>query len=189
LPERLLLPAFGVILFLWPKARSRYVKWASEPPRPPRPVWHVAIGWLSLYCAFVGLYGLAITYPMDLAYAGTLSPPNLPGLVVTLLPDIAMAAMAIPAVATLKRRPSCRILNIVFASLVIASLAELFDAPMTVPNGFRWLGAVRMLGVFFVFYAVVLLVWFNRPSVRKRIAGWRKQTAEGKLAADERANP
>jgi hypothetical protein len=189
----LLLPA-GVLYFaLSGQARRQFRQWAQAAPSA-QPVWPVVIGWVSMYHAviamFVVLAHIGDNY-VNLDLAPFWDPAFWNVLAITLaLPSLANAALVVPAIALLKRRPSAGRLHIAGAMLVlVALLAEpLVYCLDTGASLDRW-ASVHSLSslISSIVYPVFLVSWFLRSAVERQVAQWRRPEAQAAIPAENNA--
>jgi hypothetical protein len=188
--QDLLLPA-GVLYFaLRGQTRRQFRQWAQGAPSDAQPVWPVAIGWLSMYHAVTAMFILLANIGDDYVYldqAPFWDPRfwNVPAIIMT-LPFLANAALVVPAIALLRRRPNAGQLHIAGALLVlVAVLAEpLVYCLETGASLGRWASIHSFFHLISsIVYPVFLVSWFLRSAVERQVAQWRGPDALGIIPA------
>jgi hypothetical protein len=177
--QDLLLPA-GVMYFaLRGQTRRQFRQWAQGAPSTAQPVWPVAIGWVSMYHAVIAMFGLLAHIGDEYVYldwAPFWDPGfwNVPAIILA-LPSLARAALVVPAIALLKRRPNAGRLHIAGALMVLAALlAEpLIYCLDTGASLGRWASVHSFSNLISsIVYPVFLVFWFLRSAVERQVAQW-----------------
>ncbi len=202
------LPAFVIIWISRPTIRRQFGQWVNGTLPIPRPTWAVVIGWLSIFHAVLGMIDIAsrvahAAVQVVVPVGGSLY-NSLPvgasladwlqwiwRVVNDLLPCLALAALAVPAIALLKRRPNAARLHVIGAAIVLVSvLAEpIVDVWQGFQFGHYWGPSVRSIirDLIPTIYPLFLLIWFLRPEVKRKVAQWREpDTPDIMQAANER---
>ncbi len=198
------LPAIVIIWISRPTIRRQFGQWVKGDLPAPLPIWAVIIGWLSMFHAVRGMVDVAGrvaqtviqvvmticgslygSLPMGASFNGWL------GWVLTfvsgLLPHLAQAALVVPAIALLRRRPNAARLHVIGAAIVLGSVlaGPVVDALRGVhyfSGGPSVWSSIRDLIP--TIYPLFLLYWFLRPGVKREVALWREPDAPGTIPAD-----
>jgi hypothetical protein len=190
--QDLLLPA-GVLYFaLRGQTRRQFRQWAQGAPSDAQPAWPTAIGWISMYHAVIAMFGLWAHIGDEYVYldwAPFWDPGfwNVPAIILA-LPSLARAALVVPAIALLKRRPNAGRLHIAGALLVLAALlAEpLIYCLDTGASLGRWASVHSFSGLISsIVYPVFLVFWFLRSAVERQVAQWPGPGAPGNNPGQE----
>jgi len=200
------LPAFVIIWISRPTIRRQFGQWVNGTLPIPRPTWAVAIAWLSMFHAVMGMIDVAsrvahaavqVVVPVDGSLYNSLPVGAsladwlewIWRVVSDLLPCLALAALAVPAIALLKRRPNAARLHVIGAAIVLVSV--LAGPIVNVWQGFQfdhyWGPSVRSIisDLIPTIYPLFLLFWFLRPGVKREVARWREPGGPAIIPAED----